>query len=191
MNSNFSHYRLCSCRTNPEHHHLDPLTKVANRRHFEEDFTREWKRLCREQKPLSLILLDIDYFKSYNNTYGYQLGDNCLIQLAEALQQVVRRPNDLVARYGGEEFVVLLPDTDREEAIAVAENIQAEIKALNIPHSASEVSDRVTVSIGINTCIPCESQEPCILIKGADMALYRAKQQGRDRFLTFSVNSQE
>ncbi|MGB3193258.1 MAG: diguanylate cyclase [Limnoraphis sp.] len=162
------------------------MTKVANRRHFDEDFTREWKRLCREQQPLSLILLDLDYFKSYNDTYGHQLGDDCLMQLAEALQQVVHRPNDLVARYAGEEFVVLLPDTDREEAIAVAENIRAAIKALNIPHGGSEVSDRVTVSMGISTCIPCESQKPYLLIEGADTALYRAKQQGRDRFLTFT-----
>lgn len=191
MNSNFKYLILCSCRTNPEHHHLDALTKAANRRHFDEDFTREWKRLCHEQKPLSLILLDIDYFKSYNNTYGHQLGDNCLIQLAEALQQVVRPPKDLVARYAGEEFMVLLPDTDGEEAIAVAENIQAAIKALNIPHSGSEVSDRVTVSMGISTCIPRESQKPDILIQEADTALYQAKQQGRDRFLTFPVNAQE
>ncbi|ERT05429.1 diguanylate cyclase domain protein [Lyngbya aestuarii BL J] len=186
MNSNFSHDELCSCQSNPEPHHLDHLTKVVSRRHFYEDFTREWKRFCREQKPLSLLLLNIDFFKSYNDTYGHQLGDDCLIQLAQALQQAVRRPNDLVARYGGEEFVVLLPDTDQEEAIAVAENIRAAIKALNIPHSASEVSDRVTVSIGISTCIPCESQKPYILIEGADMALYRAKQQGRDRFVTIT-----
>lgn len=165
---------------------MDGLTQIANRRCFDDRIQQEWLRLYREQQPLSLLLFDVDYFKCYNDYYGHQLGDECLIKIAQAAQQVVCRPADLVARYGGEEFVVILPNTDREGAIAIAQRIHVAIKALDIPHQASEVSNTVTISLGIASLIPTSERSLAILITQADRALYCAKQQGRNQFVTFS-----
>ncbi|BAY22999.1 diguanylate cyclase [Calothrix sp. NIES-2100] len=161
---------------------LDGLTQVANRRCFDKRLQAEWNRLAREQQPLSLILFDVDKFKSYNDYYGHQGGDNCLIRVAQTVQQTVSRPGDLVARYGGEEFSILLPNTDLEEAIAVAQSIQQAIHDLAIPHLHSDVKDIVTISLGITSVIPTSDIKPDILITSADKALYNAKQQGRDRY---------
>ena len=163
---------------------LDGLTQVANRRCFDIYLEREWQRLIREQQPLSLILLDIDGFKAYNDFYGHLAGDDCLIKVAQAVQDVVRRPADLVARYGGEEFTVLLPNTYLEGAIKVAQSIQEAINYLAIPHANSDVKAIVTVSLGITSLIPTLLVQPDILIAYADRALYDAKQQGRDRYCT-------
>ncbi|MEB3283496.1 MAG: diguanylate cyclase [Lyngbya sp.] len=160
----------------------DPLTQVANRGYFETYLQQEWKRSIREEYPLSVILLDVDYFKRYNDTYGHPAGDYCLKQIAQTLKKSVQRPADLVARYGGEEFVIILVNTDEKGAVHIAEKIRREIQNLNIPHQASEVSHRVTVSIGIRTTIPTSETQPEKLIKQADEALYTAKQQGRDRY---------
>ncbi|MFN6470790.1 MAG: diguanylate cyclase domain-containing protein [Nostoc sp. SerVER01] len=163
---------------------LDGLTQVANRRCFDERLQAEWKRLAREQKPLSLILFDVDRFKSYNDYYGHLGGDDCLIKIAQTVQQTVHRPADLLARYGGEEFSVLLPNTDLAGAIAVAQNIQQGIQDRAIPHAQSDIKDIVTVSLGISSVIPTDEINPDTLIASADKALYKAKQQGRDRYCT-------
>jgi diguanylate cyclase (GGDEF)-like protein/PAS domain S-box-containing protein len=162
---------------------LDGLTQIANRRCFDSFLEGEWKRHLREQQPLALILIDIDYFKRYNDCYGHQGGDDCLIRVAQALVRVLQRPADLVARYGGEEFAVVLPNTNTEGALAVAESIRKAIAALAIPHTESKVSDYVTLSLGAASLIPTadNSNSPERLIAGADEALYAAKNQGRDR----------
>ena len=165
---------------------LDGLTNLANRRCFDNRLETEWLRLAREQQPLSLILFDVDKFKCYNDYYGHLAGDDCLVRLAQAVQQEVRRPADLVARYGGEEFVILLPNTDVEGGIKVAQSIQQAIHNLAIPHKHSHVKDIVTVSLGIASLIPRLEVEPDTLVAHADKALYQAKEQGRDRYCTNS-----
>ncbi|MHC0062325.1 sensor domain-containing diguanylate cyclase [Nostoc sp. UIC 10890] len=164
---------------------LDGLTQVANRRCFNARLQAEWKRLARERRPLSMILFDVDKFKSYNDCYGHLEGDYCLIKIAQTVQQTVNRPGDLVARYGGEEFSVLLPNTDLAGAIKVTQNIQQAIYAQSISHASSDVKDIVTVSLGITSVIPICDIKPDTLIALADKALYNAKQKGRDRYCTF------
>ncbi|MEH2413091.1 sensor domain-containing diguanylate cyclase [Nostoc sp.] len=164
---------------------LDGLTQVANRRCFDGRLQAEWKRLAREQQPLSLILLDVDKFKSYNDYYGHLGGDHSLIRIAETVKQIVRDPADLVARYGGEEFSVLLPNTDLVGAIKVAQRIQQAIHAQAIPHIQSDIKDIVTVSLGITSVIPTCDIKPDTLIASADKALYNAKHKGRDRYCTY------
>ena len=161
---------------------IDGLTQVANRRYFDLYLQQEWQRLKREKQFLSLILLDLDYFKRYNDYYGHQAGDTCLQAIAQAAKESVLRPADLVARYGGEEFAVILPNTEQQGAAVVAQNIQQTIQALEIPHVRSEVSMIVSVSMGIASLIPTASSSPELLISQADRALYTAKQQGRDRY---------
>ncbi|MEB3883196.1 diguanylate cyclase domain-containing protein [Lyngbya sp. CCY1209] len=161
---------------------LDGLTQVANRRHFDEVLGREWRRMRRERSPLAVILCDVDYFKNYNDQYGHLAGDDCLIQVARALDRSAMRPTDLVARYGGEEFAVILSNTDTQGAVEVARRIQDAIAALEIPHETSGVSDRLTVSQGIFSLIPTPESSPDRLLHAADVALYQAKQKGRDCF---------
>ncbi|MEG3985963.1 diguanylate cyclase [Microcoleus sp. S28C3] len=160
---------------------IDGLTQIANRRCFNDRLEREWERLYREQKPISLLLFDVDYFKRYNDCYGHQMGDDCLFKLAQTVQEVVYRPADLVARYGGEEFGIILPNTDLKGASSVAQRIHAAIQALNIPHKTSDVSDLVTISMGIANLIPISELSSADLIAIADRALYRAKEQGRNQ----------
>ncbi|WP_445306125.1 diguanylate cyclase domain-containing protein [Microcoleus vaginatus] len=160
---------------------IDGLTQIANRRCFNDRLEHEWQRLYREQKPLSLLLFDVDYFKRYNDCYGHLMGDDCLFKLAQTVQEVVYRPADLVARYGGEEFAIILPNTDIEGASSVAQRIHAAIKALHIPHKTSDVSDVVTISMGIANLIPISELSSADLIAIADRSLYRAKQQGRNQ----------
>jgi two-component system, cell cycle response regulator len=167
---------------------LDGLTQVANRRRFDTYLSQEWKRLARDQQPLSLVLCDVDYFKRYNDCYGHQCGDDCLKQVAKAMSRAVKRPADLVARYGGEEFAVILPNTDTEGAVIVAQEIRAEIQQLKIPHADSEVNPYVTLSLGISSIIPWLDLSPENLIAAADVALYQAKKQGRDRAVISSVS---
>lgn len=163
---------------------LDGLTQVANRRAFDLRLQTEYKRLAWEKQQLSLILFDLDGFKLYNDNYGHLAGDDCLIKVAQAVQQVVHPSGDLVARYGGEEFVVLLPQTDLEGAISVSQRIQQTIRNLKIPHAWSNVKeiDIISVTLGIASLIPTLECEPDTLIALADRALYKAKQQGRDRY---------
>ncbi|MCT7993387.1 diguanylate cyclase domain-containing protein [Laspinema olomoucense] len=161
--------------------HLDSLTQVANRRRFDEYLDCEWNRAQREKQPLSLILFDLDYFKAYNDYYGHQAGDRCLQQVARSAGSAISRKTDLLARYGGEEFVIILPNTNGSGALKVAETIRVRLKQLQVPHLDSLVSPWVTVSLGIGTTIPTDSEKPESLIAVADAALYEAKSQGRDR----------
>ncbi|PZV08918.1 MAG: diguanylate cyclase [Leptolyngbya sp.] len=165
--------------------HIDPLTQIANRRRFSDRLGQEWARLCRDRLPLSLLLFDVDYFKGYNDTYGHQSGDECLYAIAQAVQGVLGRPTDLLARYGGEEFAVILPNTIQSGAIAVARHIHQAIAALAISHADSAVGSQITISLGISTLIPSQKLTSAVLIRQADQALYRAKQQGRNRSVVF------
>ncbi|MBE9182023.1 PleD family two-component system response regulator [Oculatella sp. LEGE 06141] len=168
---------------------LDGLTQVANRRCFDEYLDQEWRRLRREQQPLSLILCDIDYFKPYNDRYGHLAGDVCLQQVVWAIAQVVKRPADLVARYGGEEFAVILPNTDERGALTIAQAVQVAIQHLHIPHADSTVADYITLSVGVACLVPTLNASSEILIAAADVALYQAKQQGRNCYCVHSPNS--
>lgn len=173
-------------------HHLassDSLTQVANRRRFDEYLNQIWTRLAHDQYPLSLIMCDVDYFKFYNDTYGHQKGDECLQQVAQAINAMIRRPKDLVARYGGEEFAVILPTTKAEGAILVAERIRQFVQDLKLLHESSSVSPWVTVSLGVSTVIPSDQMSPGQLVAMADQALYQAKNQGRDRTIFIPVNN--
>lgn len=160
---------------------LDGLTGIANRRHFEEIYDREWRRAVRTGSELAVLFLDLDFFKYYNDTYGHQQGDDCLKQVAEAAGRVLKRPGDLLARYGGEEFVVILPETSLAGAVEVAEAIRNEIERCNIPHSASKVADHVTVSVGVAGGRVTIEDQPSDLITQADKALYEAKKGGRNQ----------
>ena len=169
----------------------DGLTGIVNRRTFDEALMREVARSARGRKPLSLLMIDIDRFKAYNDTYGHQAGDQCLRLVSKCLLQSARRPVDIVARYGGEEFVVLLPDIDEEGAMIVAEQFAQYLSEENIPHAASEFG-KVTACIGIS----CESgrllrTEPSRLLSIADAALYDAKAQGRNRIIYRSRDDAE
>ena len=159
---------------------LDGLTQVANRRRLDEYLDQEWRRMKREQLPLSLIICDVDYFKLYNDKYGHQAGDDCLRWIAKTISKVVNRPGDLVARYGGEEFAIILPNTDTEGALNVAENIRLEVQNLKIPHGKSLINEFVTISLGVSTMIPQPETSPEGLISLADQALYQAKNQQRN-----------
>lgn len=159
----------------------DWLTGLANRRRFDEMFRQEWNRARRDETSLGVLMVDIDYFKPYNDTYGHQAGDTCLQQVAKTIGEVVSRPGDLPARYGGEEFVVVLPHTDATGAAIVAEKMRVKVEALRIQHASSQVSNRVTISIGVAAMVPPEKSEPAVLVAAADQALYRAKREGRNR----------
>ncbi|MEE1610412.1 sensor domain-containing diguanylate cyclase [Microvirga sp. CF3016] len=165
----------------------DGLTGLANRRLFDKQLETEWLRASREKSPVSLLLVDVDQFKAYNDIYGHQAGDECLRTIAKAIASAARRPGDLVARYGGEELVVLLPDLDEAGATAVAEDIRVKVEALRLRHEASFPSRILTVSIGSATRVPSLDRSrigPADLIALADDALYKAKQDGRNRVAT-------
>ena len=162
---------------------IDGLTQIANRRRFEEYFNQEWQRMKRDKRPLSLILCDVDFFKSYNDTYGHRIGDRCLQEIAKAIKDIIKRPGDLVARYGGEEFAVILPNTDTQGATHVADNICHAVRTLVIPHKNSQISPHVTLSAGFTTEIPQLDSDIEEMISAADRALYQAKAAGRDRFV--------
>lgn len=162
---------------------IDDLTQLANRRSFQRHLTDEWQRAVRSHKSISLILCDIDYFKLYNDTYGHPAGDQCLRQVASAIGQSVRRTGDLAARYGGEEFVILLPNTDAEGAQRVAKEVGARVSALEIEHKSSEVSPHVSISLGLTTVAPTQSMAMSVLVNTADLGLYKAKKQGRNRLV--------
>jgi diguanylate cyclase (GGDEF)-like protein/PAS domain S-box-containing protein len=158
----------------------DALTGLANRRRFDQYLAMEWRRSMREQQPLSLLMLDADKFKAYNDTYGHQRGDNCLKQIAEACMDVVSRPGDLIARFGGEEFVVVMPNTMSAGALHVANEICAALRSRRLPHSGN-APGIVTISAGCATLVPKFGKHAPDLIEMADKALYKAKFNGRDQ----------
>ncbi len=167
--------------------HTDALTGVANRRYFDEVLAQEWLRAIRNKSFISLILIDVDFFKLYNDNYGHLEGDKCLKKIAEKLKSLVHRPIDLIARYGGEEFALLLPDT--EEAKSLANDCQQSIMALQIPHESSKAADVVTISVGLCTVAPQKGTESSLIIDLADKALYKAKEAGRNRVEQADIRS--
>jgi diguanylate cyclase (GGDEF)-like protein len=159
---------------------IDGLTGVANRRTFDDLLLREWRRQARTGQPLSVIMIDVDHFKQFNDTYGHGAGDSCLKKVTQAAEGALQRPADIVARYGGEEFVALLPDTTFDGALSVAEGIRAAVTALDIEHSASAAASHVTVSLGVACMVPEPDKEPSVLVEAADSQLYAAKSGGRN-----------
>lgn len=160
---------------------LDCLTGIPNRRYFDYFMDLSWRDSIREKKPISLIMIDIDYFKAYNDNYGHLQGDECLIRVASCIEASLRRPRDIVARYGGEEFAVVLPNTAAEGALQLAEAIRCSIKDLCIRHETSECIPQVTVSLGVASIMPTASDKAEDLIQKADEALYKSKAHGRNR----------
>ena len=165
---------------------VDGLTGIANRRSFDEALQREWRRAARKSSPVSLLIADVDYFKDFNDGYGHQHGDECLKKVAHVIAGRLRRPTDLAARYGGEEFVVVLPETDTQGALEVAEGMRRAVEAESIKHDFSAVAPLLTISIGVASMIPARNDEDGFhdLLAQADAALYRAKRAGRNRCLT-------
>lgn len=163
---------------------MDGLTGIANRRKFEAHLNTHWLQCAREQTPISLFMIDVDYFKKYNDCYGHQEGDNCLRKIAQTIAATLARPCDLAARFGGEEFVCLLPGTDKQGAHHVAEKIEQAIRGLAIPHQASDIASHVTLSIGVSTLSPAPNSDAQPLIARADEQLYKAKNNGRNQIST-------
>lgn len=172
-------------RTRVDQMHLmarvDPLTGIGNRRAFTESLDTEVRAAIRSQAPLGLLMLDIDYFKLYNDHYGHPAGDQCLREVAALLQRVIRRPRDRLARYGGEEFAILLPGTPMEGVLEVGREVLNQIRQLGLPHAARPHGDFVTVSVGAASLHPTQLDDASVLLTQADQALYEAKAGGRDR----------
>jgi two-component system chemotaxis family response regulator WspR len=159
---------------------MDGLTGLSNRRHFDEYLDIEWKRARREQKELSLLMIDVDYFKLYNDSFGHVMGDDALRSVAHVIAQSFSRPGDLAARYGGEEFAVILPNTSDDGARSLAEEARRAVETLAIAHVAPVADATLTVSIGVATLVPDRDMQPVALIQRADAGLYEAKESGRN-----------
>ncbi|MYM92517.1 diguanylate cyclase [Duganella vulcania] len=160
---------------------VDGLTGVANRRYFDERLAREWRHDARHLQPLSLVMVDVDFFKRYNDQYGHLAGDDCLRRIAGALKLALNRPYDLVARYGGEEFVCLLPATTLDGALNIAQALGQAVATLGLEHAGSELGGHVTISLGVASTVPQHELPPETLIQCADKQLYLAKNSGRAR----------
>ena len=160
----------------------DPLTGLWNRRHFDEAIDVEWRRCLRYKKPMALILLDIDFFKQYNDRYGHIAGDQCLIKIAQAIHRLFKRSCDLTVRFGGEEFIIVMPEAGKDEAVRMAARVLKTIEELNIPHECSPVSSRVSVSIGVASFVPEHHYSFEDILQTADKALYQAKNAGRNQY---------
>ncbi|MCE9681875.1 diguanylate cyclase [Halomonas alkalisoli] len=172
---------------NEDLHHQatrDGLLGIVNRREFERALKLEWRRAARERQPLSLLMIDVDHFKVFNDTYGHLEGDRCLQEVTAILNQAANRPGDLLARYGGEEMVILVPRTGQAGATVLAERIHALLTEHGIAFGASPVADRVTVSIGVASLLPVRHRSPQALIQQADEGLYAAKKEGRNKTAT-------
>ncbi len=159
----------------------DGLTGLPNRRSLDERLELEWQTGLRHQKPLSVLMMDIDFFKRYNDHYGHQQGDDCLRRVAASLEGTLRRQTDFVARYGGEEFLYILPDTDAAGVMLYADRVLDAVRDMQAPHIDSDVSDSVSLSVGVATMIPSRKAKACDLVGKADVALYQAKRAGRNR----------
>jgi diguanylate cyclase (GGDEF)-like protein len=167
----------------------DGLTGIANRRRFDIHLEDEFRRAKRAEAPISLIMLDVDFFKNYNDNYGHRRGDETLIEVASGLAFIVNRSGDLLARYGGEEFAVVLPNTDFEGAYNIAEAMRDKIESLALPHHFSEITKHITVSLGVTTLYPHIGSEVSCLLDAADRALYKAKRTGRNCVVVYEDNS--
>lgn len=178
-------------KANAELHRMantDPLTCVGNRRSFEDTLARAWSTATRSKSHISALLIDVDHFKLYNDTYGHRKGDSCLAAIAQCIQKTLRKAADYLGRYGGEEFVVLLPATTLSQAVHVAANIRNCIFELSIPHEASTTANVVTASIGVAALVATEGGDD-ELIELADKSLYKAKSAGRNRFAAIQLQS--
>lgn len=164
---------------------LDGLTGVANRRRFDEQLSLDWRSCARTQEPLALLMLDLDYFKQYNDEFGHLAGDECLRKVAHVLQQTLGRPYDLLARFGGEEFVVLLPRTELSGARFLAERMLQRVADLHLPHPLTPTG-QVSLSVGLACAVPLEQSSPLVLLQQADDLLYKAKQAGRNQLQSMS-----
>ncbi len=162
------------------HSMIDGLTGAANRRFLDGSLAQEWRRAGRSQRPISVIMFDVDYFKQYNDRYGHQAGDACLIKIVDTIRPLLKRPSDLFARYGGEEFTAVLPETDLQGAIKIAEEFRSAIADLRIEHLDSKVCKSVTISLGVAATVPGPLVNPEDIIAAADLALYDAKRSGRN-----------
>jgi diguanylate cyclase (GGDEF)-like protein len=162
-----------------QHALIDCLTGIPNRRNFDETLAREWRRAMRKNTDLALVIADIDFFKGYNDHYGHRAGDACLREVAQAMAQALKRPSDMPARYGGEEFAAILPSTDLEGAMVVAQAIHEAVDDLNLDHACSQAGDCISVSLGVSACRPDEKRRPLELVEAADQAMYQAKRSGR------------
>tara|TARA_R110002110_G_scaffold36071_19_gene120873 strand:- start:6240 stop:7163 length:924 start_codon:yes stop_codon:yes gene_type:complete len=163
---------------------VDGLTQIPNRRRYDEFLDTEWRRAIRQESSLSMILMDIDHFKQFNDTYGHLEGDRCLQEIAAALENTLHRPADLAARYGGEEFACLLPETDMTGAMHLAEKLRAAIEQLKLPHKSSQTAEYVTISVGVSSVVATTEQASEDLFKLADKALYTAKETGRNKVVS-------
>lgn len=161
----------------------DSLTQLYNRRYFEMYLEKEWRQATRKKTRLSLIVIDVDYFKLFNDTYGHIAGDECLKKIAETLKSSLHRSRDVIARIGGEEFVVLLPEVDEEGALIVVRSMQEKLQKAAIVHGSSPVNDYITVSVGVASTFPAEGVTALGLFKAADKALYKAKTKGRNQLV--------
>jgi diguanylate cyclase (GGDEF)-like protein len=170
---------------------LDTLTQIANRRRFDSLLRQEWRRCARDEASLSLVFCDIDYFKRFNDTYGHQAGDECLVRVAQAMEETLNRPADLVARYGGEEFIALLVDTAIDGARMLAERMRSRVEGLHVEHRASGAGPYLTVSLGVASVVPRPAVRPEDLVDLADRALYAAKEGGRNRVVAADELSAE
>lgn len=166
----------------------DELTGIPNRRSMDRCLRREWNRLFRAKRPLSLLFIDLDFFKQYNDTYGHDGGDQCLIQVARILRNHAQRPYDMAARFGGEEFAVILPETSEDDALKIAKTILADLEKLQIPHAGSAVAKHVTLSVGVATMIPNQPDGDDFLRLSADKALYQAKKLGRRQVVIANID---
>ncbi len=160
---------------------IDGLTHIANRRVFDETLQKEWKRMQRSHLPIALLMIDIDFFKLYNDNYGHAQGDECLKQVANAISNCIHRSHDLAARYGGEEFSCILPETDLNGAAIIADSVLSAVRECNILHECSNIASIVTVSIGCFCMIPGSKDKYSVLITKADQLLYKSKESGRNR----------
>ncbi|NJD07250.1 MAG: GGDEF domain-containing protein [Methylococcaceae bacterium] len=165
----------------------DHLTGLANRRRFDQELDRELRRCVRDLRPISLLMIDVDFFKRYNDHFGHQAGDECLARIAAAVKEQLHRPADVAARYGGEEFAVILPETERKDAEEIAEAIQSQVRELAIPHCKPLPGGIVTVSTGVATITPKNSAELSALVESADRALYEAKRAGRNQIVVAAI----
>jgi diguanylate cyclase (GGDEF)-like protein/PAS domain S-box-containing protein len=173
-----------------EYSYKDGLTGVANRRMFDSVLATEWANAQRTLQPLSLILLDIDHFKQFNDHYGHIQGDDCLKSVGQALSLAASRPRDFLGRFGGEEFVLVLPETDEAAARHIAERCRQQVRQQRIPHERSSVSSMLTISLGVGTIVPGAHDRPLDFLNAVDKLLYQAKQLGRDRSQVAKVASQ-
>ena len=168
---------------------VDPLTRIANRRHFDNFLEQEWQRAVRSTEPLSLLVLDVDHFKLYNDALGHAAGDSALRAVAGVLQAHAMRPADLAARYGGEEFAVLFGETGADAARTLAESIRAAIEALELPNPKSPTSQWITASIGVSSIVPNQLDDVAKFFVGADRAMYAAKEAGRNGVMAVNAGT--